>query len=164
MTNREGVCICGAAVAAHYDRWNRRLACLEVRRLAEAQAEALAQAGEALQGPVTAFGELVPPGAEADIVGRLRAFEPWPEIERRKVNSSNIVSIGFSMPDLRLRTGLLDVEFVNGSVYRYFDVPASVHAAIMSAPSIGGRFAALVKAAGFEAEQLRAPRPTGPKP
>jgi hypothetical protein len=40
-------------------------------------------------------------------------------MERFVVNSSNINSVGFE-------NGILEVEFVSGSVYRYFDVPQEV--------------------------------------
>jgi len=35
---------------------------------------------------------------------------------------------------------VLQLEFCSGSVYEYFDVPAAVHAELLSAPSKGGYF------------------------
>ena len=54
---------------------------------------------------------------------------------RQPVSSSNIRSIGY---DSKSRT--LEVEFHNGSIYRYFDVPESIYNALMSASSHGSFF------------------------
>ena len=53
-------------------------------------------------------------------------------MNRIPVSSSNIAAIGYD-PD----TQTLEVEFNNGSIYQYFDVPQSVHEALMSAESAG---------------------------
>lgn len=53
-------------------------------------------------------------------------------MRRQAVESSAIVSVGYE-PDTRT----LEIEFVGGSVYSYFDVPATEHAALMAAPSHG---------------------------
>lgn len=49
-----------------------------------------------------------------------------------KVTSSNIDSIWYSSED-----SILEIEFLDGSVYHYFDVPSSEHDWIMSADSHG---------------------------
>jgi len=54
---------------------------------------------------------------------------------RQPVSSSNIASIGY---DTDSQT--LEIEFLNGSVYLYFDVPSSVHAGLMNASSHGKYF------------------------
>ncbi|GAB2954574.1 hypothetical protein GCM10027048_20040 [Hymenobacter coalescens] len=51
---------------------------------------------------------------------------------RVTVDSSNIASIGYSDADR-----ILEVEFLNGSIYHYYGVPAHVHAGIMGADSHG---------------------------
>jgi hypothetical protein len=51
-------------------------------------------------------------------------------IPRRPVESSAIAKIGYSK-----RHHILEVEFVNGAVYRYLDVPAMVYRDLMSAES-----------------------------
>src|SRR5215472_1178868 len=51
-------------------------------------------------------------------------------IPRQEVQSSAIAKIGYSK-----RHHMLDIEFVNGAVYRYFDVPLSVYGDLMSAES-----------------------------
>jgi hypothetical protein len=46
------------------------------------------------------------------------------------VQSSAIAKVGYSK-----RRHILEIEFVNGAVYRYFDIPLSVHRDLMSAES-----------------------------
>jgi len=43
-------------------------------------------------------------------------------IPREPVQSSAIAKVGYSK-----RRHILEIEFVNGAVYRYFDIPLSVH-------------------------------------
>jgi hypothetical protein len=61
-------------------------------------------------------------------------------MRRRPVSSSSVRSVGYDGP-----TRTLEVEYVNGSVYRYFDVPQSTYAGLMAAPSIGSYVNARVK-------------------
>ena len=51
-------------------------------------------------------------------------------IPRQSVQSSAIAKVGYSK-----RRHILEIEFVNGAVYRYFDIPFSVHRDLMSAES-----------------------------
>jgi hypothetical protein len=51
-------------------------------------------------------------------------------IARQSVQSTAIAKIGYSK-----RHHILEIEFVNGAVYRYFDVPVSVYRELMSAKS-----------------------------
>jgi KTSC domain-containing protein len=51
-------------------------------------------------------------------------------IVRQSVQSTAIAKVGYSK-----RRHILEIEFVNGAVYRYFDVPLSVHRDLMSAES-----------------------------
>lgn len=53
-------------------------------------------------------------------------------MERSRVESSVIASIGYDAA-----TSVLEVEFHNGGVYRYFLVPPSVYRALAGAASIG---------------------------
>ncbi|WP_433159843.1 KTSC domain-containing protein [Kribbella sp. CA-247076] len=46
------------------------------------------------------------------------------------MNSSSVRSVGWT-------DGTLELEFVNGSRYQYFDVPQTTFAALLAAPSIG---------------------------
>lgn len=55
-------------------------------------------------------------------------------MDRTPVVSGQLVSVGYD-PETRI----LEVEFKN-SVYRYFDVPTEIHAALMEADSKGRHF------------------------
>ena len=61
-------------------------------------------------------------------------------MNRESVSSSNIASIGY---DVNSET--LEIEFHNGGVYQYFDVPKAVHDDLMAADSHGGYLAANIK-------------------
>ncbi|PYJ23343.1 MAG: KTSC domain-containing protein [Verrucomicrobia bacterium] len=49
---------------------------------------------------------------------------------RQHVESTAIAAVGYSK-----RRHILEIEFVNGAVYRYVDVPAAVYRDLMSAES-----------------------------
>ena len=53
-------------------------------------------------------------------------------MERSYVPSSNIASIGYDEA-----TETLEVEFLSGSVYQYYNVPPNMHEQIMQAGSKG---------------------------
>lgn len=53
-------------------------------------------------------------------------------MNRESVNSSNIAAIGYDES-----SGTLEVEFTNGQVYEYFDVPEGVYRDFMAAASHG---------------------------
>lgn len=53
-------------------------------------------------------------------------------MNRTPVDSSNIKSIGYSSSDQ-----ILEVEFLNRSIYHYHEVPASEYSGIMAADSHG---------------------------
>lgn len=61
-------------------------------------------------------------------------------MERISVSSSNLASVGYDEG-----TQTLEVEFVSGSIYEYYDVPANVHQELISAPSIGGYFSQRIR-------------------
>ena len=63
-------------------------------------------------------------------------------MNRQAVTSSNIASIGY---DANSQT--LEVEFLNGGVYQYFDVPQHIYDGIMSADSHGQYLAQNIKGA-----------------
>jgi hypothetical protein len=56
-------------------------------------------------------------------------------MKRKIVRSSNIRSIGY---DSKSKT--LVIEFLSGGVYQYFNVPESVHNALMTNSSHGSYF------------------------
>lgn len=62
-------------------------------------------------------------------------------ITRQKVISSTIAEVGYDMSSL-----VLEVQFTNGQVYRYDNVPPLIHQALMEAQSVGSYFAQTIKA------------------
>ena len=61
-------------------------------------------------------------------------------MERESVSSTSVASIGYDET-----TGTLEVEFNQGSVYQYFDVPKPIFDELMSASSIGQYLARQIK-------------------
>lgn len=61
-------------------------------------------------------------------------------MDRLLVRSETISSIGHDPDSL-----MLEVEFLHGDVYQYFDVPKEVHADLLGARSIGRFFNAEIK-------------------
>ena len=53
-------------------------------------------------------------------------------MQRQSVNSSNLVSVGYDPT-----SDTLEIEFKNGTIYRYFNVPPFEHERLMSASSHG---------------------------
>jgi hypothetical protein len=71
------------------------------------------------------------------VVVAVASAEPSPtpnqiisRIPRQPVESTAIAKIGYSK-----RRHILEIEFVNGAVYRYLDVPSIVYRNLMSAES-----------------------------
>ena len=65
-------------------------------------------------------------------------------MNRTSVSSSNIASIGY---DANRR--VLEIEFLNGSVYQYSSVPESLYNGLMNASSHGSYFDSYIKKGGF---------------
>lgn len=61
-------------------------------------------------------------------------------MNRIPVISTNLKSVGYNSADC-----ILEIEFISGSVYQYYDVPAEVHSELMSASSHGKYFAANIR-------------------
>ena len=53
-------------------------------------------------------------------------------MNRMPVSSSNISSVGFDADTLTL-----EIEFTNGNIYQYFDVPSTVYEELLQADSKG---------------------------
>jgi len=53
-------------------------------------------------------------------------------MRRRPVTSTSVRSVGYDMS-----TGTLELEYVNGSVYQYYEVPQPIYAGLLAAASIG---------------------------
>lgn len=67
-------------------------------------------------------------------------------MNRVKVESSNLASVGYDGTNL-------EVEFKNGAVYIYYDVPLRIHEAIMNADSVGKCFNERIKKGGYKFER-----------
>jgi len=65
-------------------------------------------------------------------------------MERTPVQSSSVSSVGYDRD-----SSMLEVEFLNGSVYQYFGVPESIFNGLMNAPSKGTFLDQVVKKAGY---------------
>ncbi|QPE05515.1 KTSC domain-containing protein [Microbacterium schleiferi] len=63
-------------------------------------------------------------------------------MNREPVTSSNLSSVGY---DESSQT--LEVEFKNGNIYQYFDVPSSEHIELMRSDSVGTYFSANIRTA-----------------
>jgi hypothetical protein len=53
-------------------------------------------------------------------------------MRRRLVTSASVKSVGYDVS-----SGTLELEYVNGSTYQYYEVPQPTYAALLAAPSIG---------------------------
>ena len=56
-------------------------------------------------------------------------------MKRESVSSSNLASIGYNSEN-----EILEIEFIHGGVYQYFDVPKEEYEALMHADSHGSYF------------------------
>jgi hypothetical protein len=65
-------------------------------------------------------------------------------MQRTSVISSNIKSIGYDPLQ-----ALLEVEFLNGTIYQYFKVPQHLFNGLMSASSHGEYLDAYIKKGGY---------------
>jgi len=61
-------------------------------------------------------------------------------MEMINVDSSNVASVGYDED-----SSTLQVEFNNGSMYQYFDVPEHVFSELRDADSVGGYLASNIK-------------------
>lgn len=71
-------------------------------------------------------------------------------MDRTRVSSSNLASAGY---DVGSQT--LEIEFLNGKIYRYFKVPRSIFLRLMAAISHTKYFDDNVKRAGFHFRRIR---------
>ena len=70
-------------------------------------------------------------------------------MDRTYVSSSNIASIGYDPMQMSL-----EVEFLNGSIYQYYDVPEALYEGIMSAESHGKYLNEYIKKGGYRFERV----------
>lgn len=70
-------------------------------------------------------------------------------IPRQKIDSSVITEIGYSK-----RRHWLELQFANGDIYRYVDVPPSVYRDLMAAESKAGYYADYIRS-NYESIRVR---------
>lgn len=70
-------------------------------------------------------------------------------MDRKYVSSSNIASIGYD--PMRM---ILEVEFLNGSIYQYYDVPEELYIGLMAASSHGKFLNEYIKKGGYRFERV----------
>lgn len=61
-------------------------------------------------------------------------------MKRTPVSSRSVAEVGYDEP-----SATLEIAFVNGSVYQYFDVPKHVVDELMGSESIGGYFSSAIR-------------------
>jgi hypothetical protein len=65
-------------------------------------------------------------------------------MNRTAVSSSHLASVGYDSA-----TNTLEIEFNDGSVYQYFNVPESIYRGLMQAASHGTYFDRYIKKGGY---------------
>lgn len=70
-------------------------------------------------------------------------------MERQHVSSSNIASIGYDQDNM-----VLEIEFLSGAIYQYYDVPQSIYEGLIAADSHGKYLAAYIKKGGYRYAQV----------
>ena len=68
---------------------------------------------------------------------------------RTSVSSSNLSSVGYDAD-----TQTLEIEFLNGTIYQYFNVPPSVYDGLMKANSHGKYFHSNIREAGYSYRKM----------
>lgn len=71
------------------------------------------------------------------------------KMERKYVSSTNLKSVGY---DEIHQT--LEIEFVSGGIYQYYQVPLNVYIGLMNAASHGSYFDLHVKKAGYPCRKV----------
>lgn len=73
-----------------------------------------------------------------------------PEMAKKLVASSNIAAVGYD-PEKQI----LEVEFVNGGVYQYFNVPREIYDNLLSSGSVGKYFQDNIKGQAFTFSKIK---------
>lgn len=71
-------------------------------------------------------------------------------MNRVPISSSNLASVGYDPAGQ-----VLEIEFLNGSIYQYFNVPSHIHSGLMAASSHGSYFDAYIKKGGYRYRKIR---------
>jgi hypothetical protein len=71
-------------------------------------------------------------------------------MKRKPVTSSSLASVGYDS-----KSQILEVEFVHGGVYQYFDVPPEVYKELINASSVGSYYQMEVRDGGYDYVKIR---------
>ena len=71
-------------------------------------------------------------------------------MNRIPVSSSNLRSVGYDASQYTL-----EIEFHNGSIYQYFNVPQVVYQGLLAASSHGQYFDQHIRKAGYSLRKIR---------
>lgn len=71
-------------------------------------------------------------------------------MEKKSVLSSNLKTVGYDS-----KTKILEIEFHNGTIYQYFNVPETIFNGLMSANSKGSYFDSHIKKVPFQYRKVR---------
>ena len=70
-------------------------------------------------------------------------------MDRYPVNSSNVLSVGYDTT-----TSTMEVEFKNGDIYQYYEVPARIYQNLINAKSVGKYLDQNVKKRGYRYKKI----------
>lgn len=71
-------------------------------------------------------------------------------MNRTPVNSSHVKSVGHDF-----ERSILEVEFNNGAIHQYHNVPQSTYAQIVSSSSVGKTFHDTIRSKPFRSTQIK---------
>lgn len=71
-------------------------------------------------------------------------------MNRENVSSSNLASVGYDAENK-----ILEIEFLNGGIYQYFNVPDTTYKGLMNASSHGQYFDKNVKKANYRYKKIK---------
>ena len=71
-------------------------------------------------------------------------------MNRTPVNSSHVKSVGH-----HFESSTLEVEFNNGAIHQYHNVPQSIYTQIVSSASVGKTFHDTIRSKPFRSTQIR---------
>ena len=71
-------------------------------------------------------------------------------MERTRVSSSNLRSVGYEAS-----SSTLEIEFLDGGVYQYYSVPESRYSGLIAASSKGSYFDSYIKKGGYRFKKVR---------
>jgi hypothetical protein len=70
-------------------------------------------------------------------------------MKRQFVESSNLASVGYDAVNQ-----ILEIQFKNGGIYQYYNVPNSTYNGLMNASSHGTYFDTNIKKAGYRYKKI----------